>query len=88
MIISLGFLQNVAVILVYLIDEAISPVRSRTFFLILLRCAPFISQCKYVSHSTEFGLQFDVLGENLYFFPCVSAELLLSLLLRFSVFGF
>ena len=26
------FLQNVAVILLYLIDEAISPVRSRTFF--------------------------------------------------------
>lgn len=32
LIISLGFLQNVAVILLYLIDEAISPVRSRTFF--------------------------------------------------------
>lgn len=56
-------------------------------FLILLRCAPFISQCKYVSHSTEFGLQFDVLGEILYFFPCVSAELLLSLLLRCCVLG-
>ena len=59
--------------------EAISPVmqyapaRSRTFFPMLLRCVPFIFAIRCF-HSTVFGLQFDVLGEDFYFFLSVSAE--------------